>query len=149
MLLPFLHLPQTSLPISQILLSASPTHLPLCSYLLYHIPCFLYLPCLLCPIFPSNYSFPFHLSPFSKPLTSCLLYIFSFSLYSVFPPSIPSSYGPFLALVHYFCILYVLLFPLILLLFLHPTSVSPFLAYISQFILHNHSPTGADPPSSN
>lgn len=68
-----------------------PCFLPSCpltstSYLLYHIPCVLFLTFCLCPTFPYDYSFPFYLTFFPKPLISWLLYIFSFSVDSASPP---------------------------------------------------------------
>ena len=80
-------------PLKPCFLLLRPYFLPLprlisTSCLLYHSPCTLDLPGLLCPTFPSSYSFSFFLTFVPKILTSCLLYIFSFSLYFASPPSV-------------------------------------------------------------
>ena len=71
-------------PLKPCFLLLRPYFLPLpqlisTSCLLYHSRT-LDLLCLLCPTFPSSYSFSFFLTFLPKTLTSYLLYIFSFSL---------------------------------------------------------------------
>lgn len=126
------------------------------SYHLYHIPCTLYLPCLLCCTFPSNYPFPYALLSFLSLSLPIFCTPFPFLCILLLLLQFPSSCSPIPGPCTFLpinCMCYFSLSPIALpspsFTILHPASVSLSLAYITQFILHTHSPTGTNPSSSN